>query len=256
MKKTLLVGISGLLLVSLMLSCTTKNVEEDQRALAEASRNLGEAYLREGKIRYALRELKKAEQLYPDDYILQDDLGLAYFYLENQDRAIFHFKKALALKDDYSPARNNLGNAYAANKEWKKAIEQYKIASEDLVYATPHFPLSNLGLVYYELQDYELAERYFYKALKIKPGFDRALYGLGKTYVAMNRLPDAILKLEKAAEVAPEAPAVHFELANAYALDRQYQKAYNAYQKTAKLAPDTPMAARALREADKIKNLF
>ena len=255
MKKTLLIGMGGLLVFSLIISCASKNLEE-QKALADASRNLGEAYLREGKIRHALKELKKAEKLNPNDYILQDDLGLAYFYLENQDRAIFHFKKALAIKDDYTPARNNLGNAYAANKEWKKAIEQYKIAIEDLLYGTPHFPYSNLGLVYYETREYELAEKYYYKALKLEPGFDRALYGLGKTYVAMGRVPEAIVKLEKAAEVAPESPAVHFELANAYALDRQYQKAYNAYHKAAMLSPDTPMADKALREADKIKNLF
>ena len=87
MKKILLVRMGGLLLVSLMLSCTAKNMEE-QKAQAEASRNLGEAYLQQGKMRAALKELKKAEQLYPDDSILQDDLGLVYFFLENQDRAI------------------------------------------------------------------------------------------------------------------------------------------------------------------------
>ena len=255
MKKIFLVGIGGLLLVNLMMSCTTKNIEM-QKARADASRNLGEAYLRQGEFRAALKELQKAEQLSPDDYIIQDDLGLAYYNLGDQERAIFHFKKALALNDQYTPARNNLGNAYAENKEWKKAIEQYKIVTDDLLYATPHFPYSNLGRVYYELKEYELAKQNYYKALQLRPGFDRALYGLGKTYLAMGRVPDAIEKLEEAAEKAPDSPAVHFELANAYALNREYRKAYNAYHKVAGLAPNTPLAEKALKAAEKIKNLF
>ena len=116
MKGILFVGAACVLLAGLLISCTTKNVEE-QKAQAEASRNLGEAYLGEGQFRSALKEFLKAETLYPDDYLLQDDIGLAYLYLKDPEQAIPHFKKALELKDDYSPARNNLGNAYAEKKE-------------------------------------------------------------------------------------------------------------------------------------------
>jgi Flp pilus assembly protein TadD len=118
MKKILLLSMGGLLLICVLISCTTKNIE-NQKALSEASRSLGEAYLRQGRIRAALKELKKAEELNPTDFILQDDLGLAYLYLGNEDRAIFHFKKALELNENYTPARNNLGHAYAENKEWQ-----------------------------------------------------------------------------------------------------------------------------------------
>lgn len=255
MKKIWLVGSGCILMAGFLWACTTKNME-DQKVRSEASRNLGEAYMRQGRIRPALKELKKAEQLYSADHILQDDLGLAYFYLEEQDRAILHFKKALELKNDYTPARNNLGNAYAANQQWDKAIEQYKIVLSDLVYATPHFPLSNLGLVYFELQEYEIAEQYYFKALKLQPNFSRALYGLGKTYMAMGRAPEAIVKLERAVKSSPESATVHLELANAYAMNREYQKAYNAYHKVVRLNPGTPQADKALSEAEKIKYLF
>ena len=196
MKKILVVGAGCILLTGLIIACTTQNVAE-QKAQAEAIRSLGEAYLRQGKYRLALKQLKKAEELYPADHLLQDDLGLAYLYLKEPDQAIFHFKKALAIKDDYAPARNNLGNAYAEKKEWEKAIEQYKIVTSDLLYGTPQFPLSNLGVVYYELQEYGLSVQYYLKALDIKPDFVQALYGLAKTYMAMDRVPDAITKAGK-----------------------------------------------------------
>jgi type IV pilus biogenesis/stability protein PilW len=255
MKKILLVGAGCLLVVSILFACTSKNIEE-QKAKAEASRNLGEAYLRQGKYPLALKELLKAEAMNPDDYFLQNDLGLVYYYKGKQDLAIRHYKKALDLKNDYAPARNNLGNAYLEKREWDKAIEQYEMVSSDLVYATPQFPLSNLGLVYYEKKEYQLSEKYFLKALRAQQDFDRALYGLGKTYMATGRVSEAITKLERAALVAPDAPPVHFELARAYTMNREYKNAYDSYQQVVDLNPGSPMAERARLEAQKIKHLF
>ncbi len=254
MKGTSFFGAACILLAVSILACTSQNVA-DQKNRAEAIRNLGEAYLRQGEYRAALKQFKTAEDINPSDHILQDDLGLAYLYLNNPDNAIRHFKKALELKPDYNPARNNLGNAYAESREWQKAIEQYKMLTSDLLYGTPQFPLSNLGLVYYELKEYELSVTYFLKALAIKPNFAQALYGLGKTYLAMGRVPDAVAKLEKAVSSAPDSAAVYFELANAYSLQQDYGKALEAYHKVVEINPNSVLADKALIEARKVKKL-
>ena len=255
MKKKWLIGAGCVFLLVWMAACTPKNTKNQELEQAIAARNLGEAYLREGRFRAALRELKKVESSYPDDYILQDDLGLAYYYLEEHDLAIRHFKKALELKGDYSPARNNLGNAYAAKKEWDKAIEQYKIVNADLLYATPQHPLSNLGFVYYEKGEYELSEKYYLEAIRVKPDFGNAIYGLGKTYLAMGRIPGAVARLERAAELSPGLAYVYFDLAKAYSLNREYKKAYDAYNRVVQLDLGSPMADEAKKEAEKIKDL-
>ncbi len=256
MRKFWLVGTSLILLFSLTLSCTSKPDLEQQRQLGEASRNLGEAYLRQGNYTAALRELLKAEAMIPDDYFVQNDLGLCYYYKGDPDMAIFHFKKALQLKDDYSPARNNLGNAYMAKKEWDNAIEQYQIVVEDLLYATPQFPYSNLGLVYYQKKEYKLSEKYFKEALKIAPDFTNALYGLSKTYIATGRVAEAVEKLEYAVLKDPEEARLHFELAEAYMLKRDYRRAYGAYIQVVQINPDSPLADQALRKANRLKPLL
>jgi tetratricopeptide (TPR) repeat protein len=253
MKAILLVGTTSFLLAGLILACTTQNVAE-QRAQAEAIKNLGEAYLRQGKYRLALKQLKRAEELNSSDHIIQDDLGLAYYYLEEQDQAIRHFKQALALKDDYAWARNHLGNAYAKKEEWDKAIKEYKIVISDILYATPQFPLSNIGYAYYQKREYGLSERYYLKALKIEPDFIKALYGLGQTYLAMGRVPEGIAKLEKTTVLSPESEFLYFELARAYARNRDYTKALSAYHKVVELNPSSTLADRALIEARKITN--
>ena len=257
MKKIWLVGAGCILAVCLLLGCTSKNVEKQKQIYrAEKYRELGELLLNEKKYTSALKEFLKEEALNPDDYFLQDDLGLAYYYKGEPDLAIARFKKALALKDDYSPARNNLGNAYAQKGDWDKAIEQYKRVTTDILYGTPQYPLLNLGNAYYEKKDYPLSEKYFLEALDIQNDFPAALYGLGKTYMAMGRVTEAITRIEKAAQLAPDIARVHFELGKAYAMNRQYKKAYDAYQSVVKLDPGSSLADQSRLEARRIKHLF
>jgi Tfp pilus assembly protein PilF len=256
MKNIWLVATVCVLMVSLFYSCTANKSVEERKAVTEASKSLGEAYLRDGNFRAALKEFLKIEGLSPDDYFLQDDLGLAYYYLQQYDLAIGHFKKALAIKYNYAPAHNNLGNAYAQKEEWDNAIEQYKIVISDLLYATPQFPYSNLGVAYYHKKEYALSEKYYLEALKAKPNFVRALYGLAKTYMATGKASEAIDRLEKAAQLAPEFTPIYFDLAKAYSLKGDFRKAYAAYLKVVQLDPDSPLADQALREAERIKHLL
>ena len=256
MRKFWLVGTSLILLFSLTLSCTTKPDLEQQRQQGEAFRKLGEAYLRQGNYTAALRELLKAEAKIPDDYFVHDDLGLCFYYKGDPDMAIFHFKKALKFKEDYSPARNNLGNAYMAKKEWDNAIEQYQIVIADPLYATPQFPYSNLGLVHYQKKEYKLSEKYFKEALKIAPDFSNALYGLSQTYIATGRVAEAVEKLEYAVLKDPDEARLLFELAEAYMLNRDYRRAYGAYIQVAQIKPDSPLADQALRKANQLKPLL
>ena len=246
--------IGCVLLACMLVACTTKNMEK-QKQIAEKTRLLGEAYFAEQRYQDALREFLKAEKLYSNDHLLHDDLGRVYLALGKHELAIKHFKKSLQLNSDYTPARNNLGNAYAVTKDWDKAVEQYEIAANSLLYATPHYPLANIGFVYYQQKKYELAKKYYRKSLKVKRDYVGAMHGLGRTYMATGRVTDAIDILEKAVELAPESAFVNFDMGNAYRMNRQYQKAVTFYNKAAELQPDSELADKALEEARKIENL-
>jgi Tfp pilus assembly protein PilF len=215
------------------------------REAAEATRNVGEAYLAGGNLIAALRELKKAEALNPDDHITQYDLGLLYYYRERYDLAIDHFEKAIRIKSDYAPAINSLGNVYAARGEWDKAIETYKSIAEDAFYGTPHFALSNMALAYYHKKEYGEAEKYFNEALALKKDFVNALWGLGMTYNAVGRYSQAAAKLEQAIKRDPKSAVLHFELGRSYQGLGEKVKAQKEFAEVVQLAPDSPLAADA-----------
>jgi len=255
MKKNWFWAAGCVLLACVLVSCTTKNMEQ-QKLIAEKKRVLGEAYFREQKHPEALREYLEAEELYSNDHFLHDDLGRVYLAMGRYDLAISHFKKSLEIKEDFTPARNNLGNAYAVKKEWNKAIEQYEIAANSLLYATPYYPLANIGFVYYEQKKYDLAETYYKKALRAKRDYVGALHGLGRTYLATGRADEAIEKLDKAIELAPEGAFLYYDLANAYRQKGDNRKAYSLYLKAAELQPDSDLADKAKQEARKIEKLY
>ena len=243
----------SLFLVFCIASCAT-NIEVRKKQ-GEASRNLGEAYMQQRDFSSALREFLKAEKLYSKDPYLQNDLGLAYMAKDRLDLAVKHFKKAIKLKPDYTPARNNLGAAYFDKKDWDLAIACFKEIVDDILYATPHFPLTNLGWAYYNKQEYELAEKYYRDALNLEPNFFKALRDLGRTYMAMERAADAVAILEKAVKNYPRSVEAYFYLAKAYSLSGEYKKAINAYNKVIELAPDSFIAGEAQKEVEKIKRL-
>ncbi|MBU0987991.1 MAG: tetratricopeptide repeat protein, partial [Proteobacteria bacterium] len=132
------------LLICSSVSCVS-NLEV-RRNRGEAIRNLGEAYLNQRDYTAALREFFKAQELYPEDPHLYNDFGLAYMAKGEMELAVKHFKKSLALKPDNADVHNNLGIAYLGKKDWDAAIAVFKEVAGNLLYATPQYPLTNLGL--------------------------------------------------------------------------------------------------------------
>ncbi len=236
---------TALFFVILILAACAGPSQYEQTKQSQSFRDIGEAYMRQGNYTAALSELLKAEKLTPDDHLLQNDLGLCYFAKGRLDLAVEHLSKAVDLKPDYGPAINNLGVVYLKQENWQSAIKTFKTITENLLYATPHYPLSNLGEAYYNLGDLKKAEYYYKEALKKKPNFANALRGLGQTYLKMNRPQDAIYSLEKALENAPNSAVTHFELANAYQKTKDRERSTYSYEKVIELAPNSNLARQA-----------
>ena len=245
--------ILALLVAMLVFSaCATSSVAPQEKKKAIAARNLGEAYLSEGNHTAALRELLKAETLNANDPILHNDLGLVYMAKEKYDRAVVHFEKAIRLKPDYSLAKNNLGSAYLIRKEWDKAIPILEEVTGDMLYATPHYPLANLGWAYYNIGNYDQARYYLNKALKLQPDFLIAQLNLGKTHLATGRFHKALSLFEEAAKTNPKNPALLLELGRTYRLMGDYDNAQLALRGAIELAEDSELAVEASEELKKI----
>lgn len=241
------------LLVPILYCCGGQDAKHNAE-VAEATRSIGEAYMRQGDYTSAMRELMKAKEMNPEDPFVYNDLGLCYMAKKHMPDAIANFKKAINLKPSYTPARNNLGAAYLAVEEWDAAIETFKEITKDALYATPQYPLSNLGLAYYRKGDLRTALNYYKEALKLQPDFVTALFGTGRTYLAMNQGRLALRYLERAAALAPEVADIQFSLAEAYLLTGQMAQARKSYSTVIALEPqDSELSLKAQQRLGTIR---
>jgi len=244
----LAVGLAVLLSAAFLAACAGSQTRQDDQQNAEIARKIGEAYILEGNYTAALGELLKAKALNPEDPLIYNYLGFCYMAKNMMPEAIGHFKKAVALNPSYAPARNNLGSAYMRLKEYDAAIEVYMEITKDALYATPHFPLSNLGNAYFGKGDYETALGYYKKALKVQPNFVNALAGVGRTYLKLNEPRLALRYLEQALKTNPKLPDVHYYLAEAYLMTGKTEQARASYLTVIDLAPrDSELSQNARR---------
>ncbi|MBW1842462.1 MAG: tetratricopeptide repeat protein [Deltaproteobacteria bacterium] len=215
------------LLILFSVSCSSKEMRKRE---AEPFRNLGEGYIAQGNYSAALRELLKAEKLYPEDAILHNDLGYTYMAKGKLDLAVQHYKKALKINPDYAAARNNLGTAYLKKRDWDAAIAVFEENLENLIYATPQKTYLNLGIAYAYKKEYEISEKYFRDCLNLyRDGLRQdstyilVLYGLGKLYTDTGRIPEAIPLLEAAIKADPSHAFVYFSLARTCVLSKDQE---------------------------------
>lgn len=245
--------ILALLFAMLLFSaCVTTGTSPQDKKKAAAAINLGEAYLSGGNYTGALGELLKAEKLNPDDPLLHNDLGLVYMAKDKTDLAVVHFEKAVQLKPDYSLAKNNLGSAYLVLKEWDKAIRVLEPVTGDMLYATPHFPLANLGWAYFNKGKYDKAQQYLKKALELQPGFFIAQLNLGRTYLALGRLHPALALFEEAAQTNPKNSALLLEMGRTYRLLGDYNNARLALKGAIEYTENSDLAVEASEELKKL----
>jgi type IV pilus biogenesis/stability protein PilW len=247
-------GILSLFLAAVSVyACASMGVSPQDKKRANASRNLAEVYLGEGNTALAMQELLKAQKLNPEDPLIYNDFGLIYIEKENYELAIQSFEKALTLKPDYAVAHNNLGSVYLRLEQWDKAIPIFKAVLGNILYATPHFPLANLGWAYYNKGDYKTAESYLNQALEIQPDFFIAQMHLGRIYLATGRLHQARKMFEQIAESNPKNPFLLYEMGKTYRLLGDYKNAILALKGSIEYAVDSELAVKA---ADELKKIY
>ncbi|CAB5086806.1 hypothetical protein D3OALGB2SA_1036 [Olavius algarvensis associated proteobacterium Delta 3] len=251
MKKFWMFCVLWMLVWPLVTGCSSGS-NNSQAALkkkqSEAIRGVGEAYLAEGRISAALREFLKAEELYGNDHLLHEGLGLAYMAKGRMEQAIYHFKKALAIEPDYPAGQNNLGVAYMKNGELDKAIAIFEELSDNVLYAAPHFPMYNLGRIYFTKRNYALAEQWFRMAVDTSPRFVEAQQWIGRTYMARGRVYDAIAAYQEGINMAELYYPIYFDIGEAYRVTGDIPNALAAYGKVLELAPKDSDLSKDVKE--------
>jgi protein O-mannosyl-transferase len=129
------------------------------------------------------------------------------------DKAIFHFNKALSISPNYKDAYGEMGLAYFYAGDSNKAMENYQKA----IAIQPDAKIySNMGMIYFQLQNLTEAQKVYEKSLQIDPRYVDGMRNLGSCLAMQGKFKEAIPYFKKAIEYKPNEAILYFFLGSAY----------------------------------------
>jgi tetratricopeptide (TPR) repeat protein len=124
-----------------------------------------------------------------------------------------------------------------------------KVLEFDPKHAAAHI---NLGTLYYNRQDFNLAEKHYRAALEADPRYALAYFDLGNVLDETGRVQDAIQAYKTAIQLAPTYADAHYNLALAHEKTREPRKALKHWQAYVKLDTTGPWSVHARNQIQRI----
>jgi tetratricopeptide (TPR) repeat protein len=110
----------------------------------------------------------------------------------------------------------------------------------------------NLGTLYYNRQDFALAERHYRQAIEADPRYALAYFDLGNVLDETGRVQEAIQTYKTALVLAPTYADAHYNLALAYEKLREPRKALKHWQAYVRLDTSGPWSTHARSQIKRI----
>jgi tetratricopeptide (TPR) repeat protein len=207
-----------------------------------AKLGLSEALTRKGDS--ILEENPNAAKFFYDEAIQLNDknagayagLGEMYDLLDDNDKALENYKKALALDKDLTELNSPIGillyqkgDIAEADTNLTRALVDSPDNAETQLF---------LGLIRYSQNRNDEALAAFRRAVQIDPTSAEAHYYLGEVLDRLKNSSESIAAYKKAIELNPKYTEAWFDLGVAYYNSEQYELAVDAYKQTIKLKND------------------
>ena len=110
----------------------------------------------------------------------------------------------------------------------------------------------NLGTLYYNRQEFGLAERHYREAIEADPRYALAYFDLGNVLDETGRVHEAVQTYKTALQLAPTYADAHYNLALAYEKLREPRKALKHWQAYVKLDTSGPWSVHARSQIKRI----
>jgi len=158
----------------------------------------------------AVELLSRAEQSRPNQAAVHLQLGLAFSQMDDTERAIASYRKALHLDSRCVEAACNLGNQLKRSGDRDGALQCYGRALQ-LAPSMPEIPY-NVGVLYQECLQPDKAIDWFRKAIALRPDYAAAYNHLGVALSEIGCLEDAARHYRHAQSLDPGSADAFYNL--------------------------------------------
>jgi tetratricopeptide (TPR) repeat protein len=197
--------------------------------------NLGDEWIKEGKVRAGLALFERAVQLRPDLAVTHFNRAGELYQTGQPAAAGAEYAAALRLNPDYAEAHDGWGIALAALGRPDEAIAQYREALRLRPdFAQAHDNLGNALLQAGRLPD---AAGEYGEAVRIDPGSALAQTNLGNALLQLGRVPEAVAHLQAAVRRDPGLVEAHAKLGDGWMESNRPEDAIAEYEEALRLNP-------------------
>ena len=204
-----------------------------------------------GKFQEALEETLTLSQEYPNESLLFNICGACHSEIGSIEPAIENFKKAIALKIDYSEAQFNLGVAFQKLNQLDNASEYYLQAIHSQhAYPSAH---NNLGIIFLNKSRIDAAVKSFEWAIAYSPNYAEAYNNLGSALQELKQFKNAKKQFEKACSINPNYAQAFHNLGILSEITNQPKDAVSQYERAVEIEPEFAEAYRNLSKVKKFK---
>ncbi|MFH1074054.1 MAG: DUF2723 domain-containing protein [Candidatus Firestonebacteria bacterium] len=169
----------------------------------------------------------KAIEVGGDVDTLQNNMNIVFMRPEFKGKML-KFAQDVVKRNPYqSEAHGNMGNAYMFSLDFDKAILEYKKALE--IEPKSAETMHNLGVAYLKKKDYENAAGCFKKSVELYPVVPTDFLNLMDCYVKMNKIEEAVNVSAAGASFHPNSAEIRMNCGNLLLQTERYEEALKNY---------------------------
>ncbi|MDC3340478.1 tetratricopeptide repeat protein [Planktomarina temperata] len=189
----------------------------------------------QGQLEQVQNQAVALVQQFPNSAILLGIHGAALKDLLRLDESIEVYKRALAIKPDYTDAYYNMGAAFQNQGNLEEAVEAYnKALNIKPDYVEAHY---NKGIALKDQGKLVEAIASFNTALSIKPDYAYAYNNIGNAFKDQGNLAEAMEAYTKATVIKPDYARAHFNIGNIFQVQGKLDDAIKAYNQVLAIDP-------------------
>ncbi len=243
-----------LVLVSMLFlaSCASSPEKADKASL---HMKIGISFFENSNYPKALSEFLIAEELDPENALVQNNLGLTYFMRERFELSEKHFKKAISLSPAFTEARNNYARLLIEIGKYKQAEEELNKVLNDLTYGGLEKAYINLGLSNFKQKKYPKAVEAFLKAIDQQQDSCLANTYYGRSILEMGEYQRSLVALNRAVSFCQKIlyDEPHYYSALAYYRLGEKEKSEARFNELIKMYPNGAYQEKAKAMLDLIR---
>ena len=166
--------------------------------------------------------------------------------------SVEHLQRAIVLYPEFYEAHLLLGTALMDSRDWKKAEEAFRRASE--LKSNSPVALVALGESYWRQKRYDEAEKTLLEGLKLDEKSWHGHFILARLYLDMENIAKAGPALGRSMQLKPDFAPAHLLAGNILLKLNQQQRALAAYQEYLRLEPKGEFATQARALVEQLGN--